>query len=52
MTTATGKRKAARKSSQVPGQFYGYSIQVTRMLAHLLRCRAGAERGQTGDVRR
>jgi len=29
------------RATQAPGQFYGYSIQVTRMLARLLQCRTG-----------
>lgn len=36
------KRKSrTRKSAQAPGQFYGYSVQVTRMLARLLECTEG-----------
>lgn len=31
-----------RKSSAVPGQFYGYSLQITRAVAHLLRAGEGA----------
>jgi len=35
---ASTKSKAAR-GAQAPGQFYGYSLQITRALAHLLRAR-------------
>jgi hypothetical protein len=37
------KKKAPKdkRSSNVPGQFYGYSIQVTRVVAHLLRAQQG-----------
>lgn len=35
----TAKKK--RRSNQVPGQFYGYSLQITRAVAHLLRARQG-----------
>jgi hypothetical protein len=36
-------KKVAKKkrSTQVPGQFYGYSLQITRLVAHLLRARPG-----------
>lgn len=49
---AKNKKQRVRKSTQVPGQFYGYSIQVTRMLAYLLRCRTGqaASLEVLGDV--
>ncbi|MCY1044999.1 hypothetical protein OV208_27035 [Corallococcus sp. bb12-1] len=30
-----------RRSNQVPGQFYGYSLQITRVVAHFLRARQG-----------
>lgn len=30
-----------KRSTQAPGQFYGYSIQTTRMVARLLRCTHG-----------
>ena len=32
---------AAGVGAAAPGQFYGYSIQITRALAHLLRCHDG-----------
>lgn len=38
---AKGQGKKAKRSSQVPGQFYGYSLQVTRAVAHLLRAHPG-----------
>ena len=45
MTTSKAARtKAARKaprSSHVPGQLYGYLLQVTRTVAHLLRAHPG-----------
>jgi hypothetical protein len=55
--TATGARKVGkglgpatvkkkRRSSNVPGQFYGYSIQITRVVAHFLR----AQQGQSVSV--
>lgn len=31
----------AKRSSNVPGQFYGYSIQITRVVAHFLRAQQG-----------
>ncbi len=35
-------KKAKRKrATQAPGQFYGYSIQTTRMVARLLQCSQG-----------
>lgn len=34
-------KNAPKKSTQVPGQFYGYSLQITRLIAHLLRARPG-----------
>ena len=30
-----------RRSTQVPGQFYGYSLQISRVVAHLLRAQQG-----------
>lgn len=33
-----GKKAGQMRSTQAPGQFYGYSIQTTRMVARLLRC--------------
>jgi len=37
-----GTKKANRKrTTQAPGQFYGYSIQTTRMVARLLQCKHG-----------
>ncbi len=50
MTAGSKKAKTPRKksrkpgkprSTQAPGQFYGYSIQTTRMVARLLRCTQG-----------
>jgi hypothetical protein len=35
----TAKKK--RRSTNVPGQLYGYLLQVTRSVAHLLRARPG-----------
>jgi hypothetical protein len=37
------KRKATKtkRSANVPGQFYGYSIQITRVVAHFLRAQQG-----------
>jgi hypothetical protein len=35
-----------RRSANVPGQFYGYSIQITRVVAHFLR----AQRGQSVSI--
>lgn len=29
--------KGKRRSANVPGQLYGYSIQITRVVAHFLR---------------
>jgi hypothetical protein len=37
---AVGKN-AKKRSTQAPGQFYGYSIQSTRMVARLLQCTHG-----------
>ncbi len=43
----TGKRSAKKvepptgRPTAAPGQFYGFSIQITRVVAHLLRCRDG-----------
>lgn len=42
--TKTAAPKAAKKrrgSTQVPGQLYGYLVQVTRSVSHLLRARPG-----------
>lgn len=36
-----GESKPAKRSTQAPGQYYGYSLQTTRMLARLLACREG-----------
>jgi len=45
MTTAKGvapkTAKKKRRSNQVPGQFYGTSLQTTRIVAHLLRAHQG-----------
>ena len=38
---ATPKVNRKRRSTNVPGQFYGYVLQVTRSVAHLLRARPG-----------
>lgn len=35
----TSRKK--RRSTNVPGQFYGYSLQITRVIAHFLRARQG-----------
>lgn len=37
------KKKATKtkRSANVPGQFYGYSIQITRVVAHFLRAQQG-----------
>jgi hypothetical protein len=35
----TGTMK--KRSTQVPGQFYGYSLQISRAVAHLLRAHQG-----------
>jgi hypothetical protein len=54
-------KKNRPKSSQAPGQLYGYSVQFTRALAHLLRAHPGqsvsiehlddvATSGSAGDV--
>jgi hypothetical protein len=39
----SAKTKAPKKkrSTNVPGQFYGYSIQITRVVAHFLRAQQG-----------
>lgn len=37
----TIRQKPKKRSSQVPGQFYGYSLQITRAVAHLLRAHSG-----------
>lgn len=44
MTTkdaAPRKTKRKRRSTNVPGQLYGYLLQVTRSVSHLLRARPG-----------
>jgi hypothetical protein len=33
--------KKKRRSANVPGQFYGYSLQITRVVAHFLRAHRG-----------
>lgn len=33
--------KARRRCAEVPGQLYGYLLQVTRSVAHLLRAHQG-----------
>lgn len=33
--------KKKRRSANVPGQFYGYSLQITRVVAHFLRAQQG-----------
>ena len=38
-TPKTAKKK--RRSANVPGQFYGYYLQITRVVAHFLRARQG-----------
>jgi|GEM_PF-241732 len=43
-TPKSAKKKARlkkKRSTNVPGQFYGYSIQITRVVAHFLRARQG-----------
>lgn len=35
------KKAKRRRATQAPGQFYGYSIQTTRMVARLLQCSQG-----------
>jgi len=35
------KTASRKRSTQAPGQFYGYSIQTTRMVARLLQCTQG-----------
>lgn len=42
-TPKLAKKKATktRRSANVPGQFYGYSIQITRVVAHFLRAHQG-----------
>jgi hypothetical protein len=40
----TAKKK--RRSTQVPGHLYGYLLQVTRSVAHLLRARPGRRNSQ------
>lgn len=63
-TPKSGKKKVApkeKRSNNVPGQFYGYSVQITRVVAHFLRSQQGqsvsiehlddvATHGETGDV--
>lgn len=39
--TAPKTAKRTRRSTNVPGQLYGYLVQVTRAVAHLLRARVG-----------
>ncbi len=46
----TAKKKAAsetakkkRRSANVPGQFYGFSLQITRVVAHIPRARQQLE---------
>ena len=36
VVTMTSERPRGARSTEVPGQFYGYSIQTTRMAVHLL----------------
>lgn len=38
---SAAKKVGRKRSTQAPGQFYGYSIQTTRMVARLLRCTHG-----------
>ncbi len=40
------KKGKTKRSTSVPGQFYGYSIQITRVVAHFLR----AQRGQSVSI--
>lgn len=35
------KARETKRSANVPGQFYGYSIQITRVVAHFLRAQQG-----------
>jgi hypothetical protein len=35
------KKAKEKRSAQVPGQLYGYSLQITRAVAHLLRAHQG-----------
>jgi hypothetical protein len=52
------KKSAKKRSTQVPGQFYGYSLQITRLVARLLECSHGqavsleviGDVGVTGDA--
>lgn len=37
----TRKKTRRKRSTQAPGQFYGYSIQTNRMVTHLLQCTQG-----------
>lgn len=41
MKEAAPKVAKKKRSTQVPGQLYGYLLQVTRAVAHLLRARQG-----------
>ena len=38
---SSANKVGQKRSTQAPGQFYGYSIQTTRMVARLLRCTHG-----------
>lgn len=38
---AAPKSAKKRRSANVPGQFYGYSLQITRVVAHFLRAQQG-----------
>lgn len=41
-TRKSGKKAdPTKRSANVPGQFYGYSIQITRVVAHFLRAHEG-----------
>lgn len=40
-TTSPRTKANTPRSPQAPGQFYGYSIQTTRMVARLLQCTQG-----------
>lgn len=40
-TGKKAKKNTKQHSTQAPGQFYGYSIQTTRMVARLLECSQG-----------
>lgn len=39
--SAAAKIVGRKRSAQAPGQFYGYSIQTTRLVARLLQCTNG-----------